>query len=62
MTFDMNKESSLFHLKHKKEIVNFIDDSGKKIEDLKSNGIDFLIKLRKTEVEIDGEKRIVVMI
>ena len=62
MTFDMNKESSLFHLKHKKEIVNFIDDSTKKNIDLESNDIEFLIKLRKTEVEIDGEKKIVVMI
>ena len=53
MTFDMNKESSLFHLKHKKEIVTFIDDSTKK-KDLESNDIEFLIKLRKTEVEIDG--------
>jgi hypothetical protein len=51
MTFDTNKESSLFHLKHKKEII---DDS--------SIDIEFLIKLRKTEVEIDGEKRTVVMI
>ena len=62
MTFDMNKESSLFHLKHKKEIVPFIDDSTKKNIDLESNDIEFLIKLRKTEVEIDGEKKIVVMI
>ena len=52
----------MFHLKLRKDTKSCLDDSSKKPIGLESINNGFLIKLRKAEVEIDGEKRIIVMI
>ena len=67
MTFDFNKESELFHLKMKHSALNdssnneTIQHSALKPLD-SSDAKDYVVRLRKTEVVIEGEKRIIVMI
>ena len=52
----------MFHLKLRKDTGPCLDDSSKKSIDNENIDNGFLIRIRKTEVEIDGEKRIIVMI
>jgi len=69
MTFEINKESELFHLKMKpsslNESANNETRNWSEKKPLDSSGDrdrDYVVRLRKTEVVIEGEKRIIVMI